>query len=186
MRNVKQHKNNKKGMTLTEVLVVIGIIAVLMAIAIPSIIAIRKSLQFKKMNDYAKEVFLAAQNTLVERNAAGTLNVLRADASGLLPAGAAAVPEVDNALFPTADWSDEYCYTTTGTAAFDLLLPVGSIDETVRSQHILIEYNPYTGNVYSVFYSESYDLTLNTSRIGIDGAVEMVEKFVGMRRGVRR
>ena len=158
MWRAKRKRNNKKGMTLTEMMVAIAIIAVLVAIAIPSIISIRRSLQFKKMNDYAKEVFLAAQNTLVERNAAGTLGVLRAKPDGTLPAGAAAVPAAENALFPAEDWSDEYCYTTTGTAAFDLLLPAGSIDETVRSQHILIEYNPYTGNVYAVFYSESYDL----------------------------
>ena len=37
-------------------------------------------------------------------------------------------------------------------------------------------YNFYTGKQWG--HSESYDLTLNTSRIGIDGAVEMVERFV--------
>ena len=55
-----------------------------------------------------------------------------------------------------------------------------STHESQRSTY----YNFYTGKQWG--HSESYDLTLNTSRIGIDGAVEMVEKFVGMRRGVRR
>lgn len=55
-----------------------------------------------------------------------------------------------------------------------------STHESQRSTY----YNFYTGKQWG--HSESYDLTLNTSSIGIDGAVEMVEKFVGMRRGVRR
>ena len=52
-------KRGSLGYTLTEMLVVVGIIAALCAIAIPSIFAIRNALRFATANNYAKSIFLA-------------------------------------------------------------------------------------------------------------------------------
>lgn len=149
----KQHTDHKKGFTLMETLGVVAIIVVALAIAIPSIIGIANSLKFKRMNEYAKTIFMAAQNNLIEMRSFGKLEQLLPDEDSRLPDGAYKVTETNNAGFPAEDWSAQYCYTTSG-AAFDLVLPVGSVEQVLRDQKILIEYNPYTGNVYSVFYSE--------------------------------
>lgn len=145
-------KKNRKGYTLTELLVVIGIIAVVCAIAIPSVIAISRSLRFKQRNDYAKSIFMAAQQNLTEMRSDGGLGPLQeSDGAGVIPAAMTSFPD---------EFRDEYVYTTTGTDAFNLVLPVGSIDASVRGEQIIIEYNPLTGNVYAVFYSEERDSIL--------------------------
>lgn len=168
MWNKQSEKAARKGFTLMETLGVVGIIAVLLGIMIPSIISIQRSLQFQKMNDYAKEIFIAAQSNLSQQRAAGGLSQLCANESGTLPNGAQYVPGSGNALFPAEDWSSEYCYTT-GGRAFDLVLPAGTIEDTLRSKKILIEYNPVTGNVYSVFYSEG-DTALDYDNVYRDEA----------------
>ena len=165
----KQHTDHKKGFTLMETLGVVAIIVVALAIAIPSIIGIANSLKFKRMNEYAKTIFMAAQNNLIEMRSFGKLEQLLLDEDSRLPDGAYKVTETNNAGFPAEDWSAQYCYTTSG-AAFDLVLPVGSVEQVLRDQKILIEYNPYTGNVYSVFYSEG-DQELSYEAVTRDDAL---------------
>lgn len=150
----KNQKRRKRGYTLTEMLTVIAIIAVLCAIMIPSFIYLKKALDFKRANDYAKSVFMAAQANLTE---------LRSD-GGLAPVQSQGHPvEEGKSGFPAEDWSDEYRYITSSAAdavGYSYVLPVGSIDGTVRSQQVIIEYNPITGNVYSVFYCEDAELDI--------------------------
>lgn len=152
---MKRFVRSKKGYTLTEMLAVVAIIAVIAAIAIPSLLTARRNLEFKRLNEHAKEVYLAAQSNLAEKRAAGQLGQLQAerDRSGgtLIPVS----PNADeNAAFPEEDYSSQYCYAVTGSDAFNLILPIGSIESSLREQNILIEVNPKTANVYAVFYSE--------------------------------
>ncbi len=145
-------KEGSLGYTLTEVLVVVGIIAIVCAIAIPSIIALSKTLRFKQANDYAKSIFMAAQQNLTEMRSEGALRQLQRlrdsdnadEKTQPIPAGTG-FPEEAQA---------EYVYTYSGEPAFDLVLPVGSIESTARSGNIIIEYNPITGNVFAVYYCE--------------------------------
>ena len=70
-------KEGTLGYTLTEMLVVIAIIAILVAIAIPSVIAISRALKFKRLNDHAKSIFMAAQQTLTDMRSDGDLKRLQ-------------------------------------------------------------------------------------------------------------
>lgn len=54
-------KNNKKGFTLTEILVVIVIIAIVLAIAIPSIIAIRRRINERLLETKKSQILVAAE-----------------------------------------------------------------------------------------------------------------------------
>ena len=145
-------KKGSLGYTLMEMLVVVGIIAIVCAIAIPSVISISRALRFRQRNDYAKAIFMAAQANLTEMRSDGGLAPLRG-------AGAYAYPvEQGQSGFPNEDWSDEYVYIASQDASMEpiyaLVLPVNSVESQLREQQVIIEYNPITGNVYSVFYSE--------------------------------
>ena len=50
----------------------------------------------------------------------------------------------------------EYIYATPSGqgALYDVIIPVGSVDSAIRDEHVVIEFNPDTGNVYAVFYWE--------------------------------
>ena len=151
-------ESKKKGFTLTELLVVIAIIAVVCAIAIPSIISINKSLKFKQANEYAESIFMATQANLTEMRSNGRLSELFVENNG-----AKEIP--DNADgFPTDEiHRNQYRYATSEDVVYDVLLPKTSIDSDARDGNVLIEYNPHTGNVYSVFYKASGDeLTYDT------------------------
>ena len=152
IERITHAKKGSLGYTLTEMMVVIGIIAVVCAIAIPSIIAIRDVLRFAQANNYAKSIFLAAQQNLTELRSDGGLEPVQAAGGAMnIPASVTSFPD---------EYRGEYVYTTTGTEAFSRVLPVGSIDADIRDDQIVIEYNPLTGNVYSVFYYDKNDLNL--------------------------
>ena len=76
VEKLTKSKKGSLGYTLTELLVAIGILAVLCAIAIPSLITISRALRFRQRNDYAKTIFLAAQENLTEMRSDGSLNMV--------------------------------------------------------------------------------------------------------------
>lgn len=166
IRKFTKSKKGSLGYTLMEMLMVIGIIALVCAIAIPSAMAISRRLRFKQHNDYAKSIFMAAQANLTEMRSDGGLYPLQGTLEEI---NSTPVPS-GHSGFPAEEWSDEYVYTASGLSvahgqrdSYALVLPAGSVDSTLRDQYVIIEYNPLTGNVYSVFYCEA-DL------INIDGA----------------
>ena len=167
----------KKGFTLAELLTVVGITAVLLALVIPAFSMLQRNLKFTQLNNDAKEIFLAAQNNLSRLHSSGAIGTLKAKGSG---DGAYPIPADQSAGFP-AGGVRQYCYTTSEACdqvAFGLVLPYGSVDETLREKHILIEYNPTTGNVYSVFYSEQNVLGYTNGSLSRDE-----EKRRGLRLG---
>ena len=138
--------SRKKGFTMTELLTVVGIIAIVCAIAIPAIISMNKSLKFKQANEYAESIFMAAQANLTEMRSDGQLINLLTDGNG-----AEQIPsDVD---FPE-DHVANYRYATSEDPVYDALVPKMSVDSEVRDGNVLIEYNPFTGNVYAVFYKD--------------------------------
>lgn len=154
-KGLLQKAKHKRGYTLMEVLLVVGIIAIICAIAIPSIISISRSLSFKQKNDYAKAIFMATQANLTEMK----------DDSELEKA-------VESALFTdnkawmrnaTGNYEEhkEYIYASSDShpELYKVVLPIDSVESTVRNQHVIIEFNPKTANVYSVFYWEKDDQT---------------------------
>ena len=140
---MREKLQSRRGLTLLEVLMVVGILCVILTIVVPSLWVIGRTLEFQKRNNYARTIFLTAQRELVALRSSGRLDLLspdtaairqQGDAEGTLPAG--------------------YVYTHSGGETFDWILPEGSLEESLREQHIVIEYHPKSGSVYSVFYYE--------------------------------
>ena len=99
-------KKGSLGYTMTELLVVIGIIAVTCAIAIPSIFAIRDALRFATANNYAKSIFLAAQQNLTELRSDGGLTPVQS------ASGAYVIPD-EVTTFPDefrAEYHKRHCF----------------------------------------------------------------------------
>lgn len=171
------HKTDRKGFTLMETLVTVGIVAVLCAIAIPSIITLNRSMKERDLNNSARAVYLAAQSNLAQMRSSGDLAVLAAMTE---LDGARSVPENNNAGM--GEWNEQLRYTVTDTKAFDLVLPANVLDSQLREQQILIEYNPFSGHVYAVFYSEG-EQVLSYSVIGErpenDSDDTLVKKGIG-------
>ena len=182
-------KKGSFGYTLTEMLVVVGIIAIVCAIAIPSIIGIRDALRFAQANNYAKSIFLAVQQNLTEMRSDGGLGPVRQAKDNLLAHGINTRIARHHCAFPDSEWSSEYVFTASGDSylktTYDLVLPANSVEGTLRNEQVVIEYNPITGNVFAVFYCEDdFDLLENykngtVSRAKADRKRDMIGYYDG-------
>lgn len=142
----KNIARRRRGFTLTEVLIVVAIIAILLGIAVPSLYNAQKALEMNRLDETARQIFVAAQSRLTVMKSAGTLQTL---STRLTPTAMTKEPSDfgDTGL----TWTDDTYYFVTN-ANSTTLLPYGSIDETVRSGSFVIEFNAVTGQVYGVFY----------------------------------
>lgn len=170
MRNCLTGKFNKKGFSLVEMLAVVAIMVILCGIVMVAIFSLQKSMRFKECNDYAKTIFMAAQANLSAMRSSGELGELMALEDETLK-----ITEDlrDKVGFPAESWTGEYVYTSSelvqpsiGFETYSMVLPVNSVEGHLRDQKVIIEYNPITGNVYSVFYSEDSESMLAMYRAG--------------------
>lgn len=156
-------KRNRKGYSLGEALIVVAIVVVLLAIAIPSVIAIRKNMRQTELDTKAEIIYEAVQNQLMKMRASGTAGIYQykpnedgsvgdngVDKLGFIPWDADATGSI---------LADDICYITSGELLIDgtassVVMGEGVVDEELRINHWVIEYDPSSGSVYSVFYSE--------------------------------
>lgn len=177
------------GFTMAEIIVVLVILGITLAAAMPTMSGFVKSGDQTKRENTARTLYLAAQSRLTELRI--TKN-LRAEVTGeYYESNGDEKPnsflmETKNVsmalgeLFPLEDAGNEaYVHYIskekgqTDGVVFDLLAPVLN-DIDVLSQAILIEYNIQTGTVLSVFFSEeaealSYAEDGNESVLGVRG-----------------
>lgn len=141
MGRIKLRENRSKGFTVAEMLIVVGVIAVLLGIAIPAVVSMSRSMQMSKLDATARQIFIAAQNRLTALRASDTLGVLT---------GLQSVPEDAE-----VDGETNLFYVTQNDTAAAVLLPVGAIEPEVRGNQYVIELNPESASVYAVFYAET-------------------------------
>jgi len=165
----------RSGFTLVEVIAVLMLLAVIMAITVPSMIGfIEHGKQVNRMN-IARTLYLAAQNQLTksmtEKTLKSTLTGINSVADALGESGGSfPASDKDNEEFvyyiskPKWDKSKDLGTLSSGLAgdekAFFKLLDEIIIDKSILYDAILMEYNIETGVVLSVFYGDM--LTDNT------------------------
>lgn len=137
---------NRKAFTLMEVLIALAIVVVLMAISIPMVSGISNKLKMKELDNYAKTIYLEAQNLLLEKKVEGSLlsfyEELQDSYAGRNLLSAPQDYEGDG-------WGSLY-YLSTNDPLTKEIIPVG----TSFDGNFIIELNPMTGDVYGVFYRE--------------------------------
>ena len=136
----------RRGFTLAEVLIVVAIISVLAGVIAVAVVNYMRSLGQLERDTIAKEIFIAAQNHLSAAKGEGYLGISNYGQ----PGDAEGDPEDDIYYFvvnSSSDFAEEEPVTL-----LDLMLPFGSIDETVRAGSYLIRYQKSTGLVLDVFY----------------------------------
>ncbi len=146
-------KHGAGGYTLAELLIVVGIIAILAAVSFPALINMRNSLRQTELDDRAKEIFIVAQNQM----------------SGLKLCGKLPVPEpegadgrkLDESLVPSdytegqGEKPDTYALCQ-GDSGFQWMNGTAFAPGLTKADggSYVIEYNRGTGRVYAVFYWE--------------------------------
>ncbi len=134
--------NNKFGMTMAEMLIVVAIIVVLAGVAFIAVNNHQRSLGQLERDGIAKEIFVAAQNHLTMAYGEGYLGTTDFGTPGT------ATEDTGKRIF---------YYVVNGSVVensiLDQMLPFGSIDETVRAGgSYIIRYQKDTGTVLDVFY----------------------------------
>ncbi len=132
---------NKNGFTLAEMMIVILIILILAALSFVAIHQHSRSLEKLRNDSNAKELFVVAQNHLAM---AKTQNYL-----GRTDFGTPDGTEDDVYYFVVPSTPDPL---TDPDSVLGLMLPLGSIDETVRRGSYIIRYQKSAGRVLDVFY----------------------------------
>ncbi len=157
-KNMRNRTKSRKGFTLMEVLAVIAIIVIVCTIAIPSVFNIQQSLKLKEKDDYAKVIYMAAQGNLLDMRRDNKLGNL-------------------TGLPDTVPAKEGYGHVSSEeTEIFDLVLPLNSVESTLREQQIIIELNPSTGSVLSVFYCDNDEALKELYEADATGELRTEEK----------
>lgn len=163
---MRRYHKNSNGFTMAEMLITVAIIVILCGFGFVAVIAHQRNLKRMEMDETAQEIFIAAQNHLtaarangqwssfLEKTAAGGQGGSRGTAMEYVPSDYNKASDADAA-------SRKFYYFTTESAeavkngAEALILPEGSIDETLRGHHFYVEYDAASGTVFGVFYTDS-------------------------------
>lgn len=148
---MRQKRN--KGFTLTELIVVLAIIAIFLAVAIPSALNYFKLAEFRKNESNAKTVYLAAESALTWYRSNGSWEDFRKEVIhlGTLNQGFGEGDEAKDRIYAVTLNKDAGESSESGKLVEDLLGSL-SYDGDFFNASIVIEIDVDTGQVYSAFY----------------------------------
>ena len=163
---MRRYHKNSNGFTMAEMLITVAIIVILCGFGFVAVIAHQRNLKRMEMDETAQEIFIAAQNHLTAARASGQwssfLEKTAAEGQGGSRGTVMSYKPSDYDKVSDADAeSRKFYYFTTESAeavkngAEALILPEGSIDETLRGHHFYVEYDAASGTVFGVFYTDS-------------------------------
>ncbi|MCI2000464.1 MAG: prepilin-type N-terminal cleavage/methylation domain-containing protein [Clostridia bacterium] len=148
LASVKKHIANKSGFTLGEILIVVAILSIIAAIAIPSAIYIRNKMHQTTLDNTAREIFITAQNKLSGLKSCG-LDMPEGKTMG--KDEPTDFSETGLEWTNTGNSSDAYVYCASYDENFHWLDDTSYAPKDTDGEYI-IELNRLTGDVYSVFY----------------------------------
>lgn len=191
----KNIKNNKKGFTLVELMVVLAITAILAALVGGGLIAYTRLARFEKNEANARTLFQTAQISLTRMETAGELDAFRQQVmeegdtgdhfqNDVTVTGADGKPLVSRTKAELNQNVAALYYDRTGAAAgnhnalVERLLGDYIYDTSLLNASICVEIDMQSGQVYSVFYDTKSDKL----RFNKDGATNIYDRSYDHRR----
>ena len=143
------HKKNT-GFTLTEMLAVVALVAILVAAALVGVGRLRRNLRQRELDSKAEIIYMAAQSRITQLRTGGFGDLYGKDRDGvhkdIYPLDAEENSEdAANLYYVLSEENADTAY---------VLLPESSVERDLWMHNWLIEFNPNTGSIYAVFYSE--------------------------------
>ena len=143
------HKKNT-GFTLTEMLAVVALVAILVAAALVGVGRLRRNLRQRELDSKAEIIYMAAQSRITQLRTGGFGDLYGKDRDGvhkdIYPLDAEENSEdAANLYYVLSEENSDTAY---------VLLPESSVEQDLWMHNWLIEFNPNTGSIYAVFYSE--------------------------------
>lgn len=198
-------KNKNQGFTLVELMVTLVILMILASMSIAGVLAYQDFADFKRQNNYAQTLFVAAQSQLTGYSVRGETEKLKDVPAEILqldtitvPSGksAAESPGGENAksgtvyyLTGTRENYEKYLVgeyrdkTDAESRRYQALYDVFDeylMDKSILSAAVALEYNPDSGLVYSVLYSDKNASFTYTNK-NKDGRVNICNRREGYR-----
>lgn len=191
----KNIKNNKKGFTLVELMVVLAITAILAALVGGGLIAYTRLARFEKNEANARTLFQTAQISLTRMETAGELDAFRQQvmeegSTGDHFQNDVTVTDADGKTLVSRTKTEldqnvaALYYDRTGAAAgnhnalVERLLGDYIYDASLLNASICVEIDVQSGQVYSVFYDTKSDKL----RFNQGGATNIYDRSYGHRR----
>lgn len=132
---------------MAEVLIVLVILAILTAVAVPSVMAIQKNMEMTEIDSAARSIYVAAQNHMSNMRD----SKYYVELEGAVPLSDA---PSDFPVDGSVDYkTGEYLVLSMNSEGMQKLLPTGAIDQSLLKGTFYIEYNAKSGMVYGVFYA---------------------------------
>lgn len=153
--NRKSRENRRTaGFTMTEILLVVAILAVLFGVTAVGLVQMQKELRQKELDSKAETIYMVAQNRLTELAASGRSDLYdpkkHDDIQSLVITPIDSESNRDGALYYVSA-----ALLGAENSAAQALMPTSRIDKALRDANWVIEFDPASGSVYAVFYSES-------------------------------
>lgn len=191
----KNIKNNKKGFTLVELMVVLAVTAILAALVGGGLIAYTRLARFEKNEANARTLFQTAQISLTRMETAGELDAFRRQVMEEGDTGDhfqndVTVTDADGKTLVSRSKTElnqnvaALYYDRTGAAAgnhnalVERLLGDYIYDASLLNASICVEIDMQSGQVYSVFYDTKSDKL----RFNQDGATNIYDRSYDHRR----
>lgn len=172
-------KNKNRGFTLVELIVTFVILLILASMSIVGVLAYQDYADFKRQNNYAQTLFVAAQSQLTGYSVRGEMENLKEVPAETLQLDTITAPSGESAaksrsgenakqgtvyyLTGTRENYEKYLVgeyrdkTDDDSRRYQALYDVFDeylMDKSILSAAIALEYNPEAGLVYSVLYSD--------------------------------